>query len=429
MDPLSAVSLAGTVVGLVDFLIKLITTGYHLSSEGGISVSVYVKVETAAEDLTKYTSRIKPVLQKSSETAPAQDVEHEEFTEEEREVMQRVCNESEAIAKRLAEVLEELQSNSKKPIPRAVRVIKSGIVAIWNKREIEELTARVEELRRNVDSTIVRAMSRRLLDVKLDTSAILDKLDKQTRLITESLLQSQRHVAEDSLSRDLAVAQLLNRCESMLAVEDYSAGTKKTKQIGLGQKNRDLEKIKRKARDETVVRQKATEEVLNSLWYASVAERFENVSEAHKKTFDWIFEQPPELEQGSEGTLWSAFIDWLEGDNGIYWITGKAGSGKSTLMKYIVRHPCTKASLSRWSDDHRLLMSSFFFWNSGSKEQRSQEGLLKSILFDILKQAPDLVSVAFPLEWSKCYNKNLKSAWSFQSVSNPPRNYYIWHNK
>jgi putative ribosome biogenesis GTPase RsgA len=29
------------------------------------------------------------------------------------------------------------------------------------------------------------------------------------------------------------------------------------------------------------------------------------------------------------------FADWLENDGGIYWIAGKAGSGKSTLMKYL----------------------------------------------------------------------------------------------
>lgn len=423
MDPLSAVSLAGTVVGLVDFLFKLVSTGYHLSSENGIELTVYGKVETAAEDLTKYTARLKPILQTPGETAPVH-APDEGFTDEECEVMRRVCKESEAIAKRLSDVLEELKARD--ATPRAVRVIKSGILAMWNGREIEELRERLEELRQSVDSTILRAMSRRLLHIKLDTSAILDKLDKQTRQITKSLLQSQRDIIEDSKSRDLAVAQLLNRYESLLAADNYSAEDNKDHD-GAEKDGYWRKAIKRKARDEKDIRKKATEEILNSLWFASVTERLEQVSEAHQKTFEWIFKPPPEVEQGHEGTLWSDFVDWLESDNGLYWITGKAGSGKSTLMKYIARHPRTKAHLLRWSEKHRLLKSAFFFWNSGSKEQRSQEGLIKTILFDILGKAPELVPVVFPVEWANCYNTKIKSTWNFRSVSNAPKNVSTWH--
>ncbi|KAK7697592.1 hypothetical protein SLS64_013411 [Diaporthe eres] len=411
MDPLSAISLAGTVVGLVDFLFKLVSTGYHLSSKSGIDLTVYGKVETAAEDLTKYTARLKPILQTPGDVAQPQ-ASNEGFTNEECEVMRRVCNESEAIAARLSAVLEELKARD--TTPRAAQVIKLGILAMWNGREVEELRARLDELRQSVDSTILRAMSRRLLHVKLDTSAIFDKLDRQTAQITESLLQSQRYTAEDSKSRDLAVAQLLNRCESLLSAENYSAENNKDND-GAEKVEYRRKAVERKAREEKDVRKQATEEILNSFWFASVTERLEQVSEAHKKTFDWIFKPPPEVEQGNEGTLWSDFVDWLESNNGLYWITGKAGSGKSTLMKYIARHPRTKAHLLQWSGNHRLLKSAFFFWNSGTKEQRSQEGLMKTILFDTLRKAPELVPVVFPLEWSNWYNTKLKSSWSFRS--------------
>lgn len=38
---------------------------------------------------------------------------------------------------------------------------------------------------------------------------------------------------------------------------------------------------------------------------------------------------------------WNDFVAWLEEGDGLYWIAGKAGSGKSTLMKYIASHPST----------------------------------------------------------------------------------------
>ncbi|RYP51293.1 hypothetical protein DL769_010831 [Monosporascus sp. CRB-8-3] len=41
-------------------------------------------------------------------------------------------------------------------------------------------------------------------------------------------------------------------------------------------------------------------------------------------------------------TSWDSFIEWLKSDNDIYWISGKAGSGKSTLTRFILSDPRTK---------------------------------------------------------------------------------------
>jgi hypothetical protein len=39
----------------------------------------------------------------------------------------------------------------------------------------------------------------------------------------------------------------------------------------------------------------------------------------------------------------------------------------------------------------RLVTARYFFWNAGSRLQKSQEGLLRSLLFDVLRQCPELV--------------------------------------
>jgi hypothetical protein len=81
----------------------------------------------------------------------------------------------------------------------------------------------------------------------------------------------------------------------------------------------------------------------------------------------------------------------------LYWINGEAASGKSTLMKYIVAHPTTSRELDRWAvkmaDAPRLRVASFSFWAGGTREQRSQSGLLRSILYELLLQEPRLVPV------------------------------------
>jgi len=75
----------------------------------------------------------------------------------------------------------------------------------------------------------------------------------------------------------------------------------------------------------------------------------------------------------------------------INWITGKAGSGKSTLMKTLINHPDVAKASKVWAGKERLVNASFFFWNAGTAIQKSQEGLFKSLLYEILRQCPDMI--------------------------------------
>ena len=135
--------------------------------------------------------------------------------------------------------------------------------------------------------------------------------------------------------------------------------------------------------------------VLDSLGFAAMQNRQEEVAQAYHRTFEWIFEEPSEEHMPAP---WTNFVDWLRRGDGIYWVNGKAGSGKSTLMKYIYNNSRTSQILSQWSGLKPILVASFFFWNSGTREQRSQTGLLRSLLFQILHHRPELVYLIFPEE-------------------------------
>jgi hypothetical protein len=68
--------------------------------------------------------------------------------------------------------------------------------------------------------------------------------------------------------------------------------------------------------------------ILFGLRFPDMDNRYEAIPEAHAKTFRWIFEPP------SPGQDWADVSQWLQGkDTPIYWITGKPGAGKSTLMR------------------------------------------------------------------------------------------------
>ncbi|KAI0882564.1 uncharacterized protein GGS22DRAFT_169759 [Annulohypoxylon maeteangense] len=99
------------------------------------------------------------------------------------------------------------------------------------------------------------------------------------------------------------------------------------------------------------------------------------------------------------------FISWLQYDSGIFYISGKPGSGKSTLMKYITRHPKTKDYLGAWAGEKRLILGDFFFWRPGSSLQKSLKGLTRGLLYRLLSECHDLIPFVFPTQWESSVNR------------------------
>lgn len=60
-------------------------------------------------------------------------------------------------------------------------------------------------------------------------------------------------------------------------------------------------------------------------------------------------------------------------------------------MKFICAHPTTTGLLQERTSNKRLILADFFFWNAGMVLQKSREGLLRSLLFEILRKCPELI--------------------------------------
>ena len=125
-------------------------------------------------------------------------------------------------------------------------------------------------------------------------------------------------------------------------------------------------------------------QLLDSLWFAEILSREETIAEAHSETFQWIFDK-----SGQAVRPWDNFSAWLENGEGIYWVNGKAGSGKSTLMSFLCQDERTVEALKVWAEGKVALMPKFFFWSSGTTMQKSFEGSLRSLLWQILKESPN----------------------------------------
>ncbi|KAF2228987.1 hypothetical protein EV356DRAFT_436185, partial [Viridothelium virens] len=138
--------------------------------------------------------------------------------------------------------------------------------------------------------------------------------------------------------------------------------------------------------------------LIKSLHFEGLDFRYSKVTRAHVKTYEWAYEHK--------------FAQFLQSEEPLFWVSGKPGSGKSILMKFLFDDPRTTAYLSEWAGQRTIIASNYFFWINGSAMQRSQEGLLRSIVLDLLLQCPNLRNTA--LKFAKELGQ---SRWQMSSES------------
>lgn len=158
-------------------------------------------------------------------------------------------------------------------------------------------------------------------------------------------------------------------------------------------------------------------------------QRYCDVAGAHSHTFHWIlkdegessidardeeqelgdYSKEPELKsdlkwrllyENTQRIVNEKLKDWLVDGSGLFHISGKPGSGKSTLMKYLVKHPKVALSLQQWAHPKRLALGTFFFWKP-DRGQNSLQAMIHGLLYSMIDFDASLVHSAFP-KCSRC---------------------------
>ena len=140
------------------------------------------------------------------------------------------------------------------------------------------------------------------------------------------------------------------------------------------------------------------QQILDSLRFPGMTAREDNIADAEPSTFSWVFD---ELKAPTSHPSVTRLANWLCSADKIFWISGKPGSGKSTLMRHIYHHPNTRNRLRLWAQKSELIMSSFYFWYAGTEMQKSRKGLFQSLLHKILSENPKLIPQLCPDQWEK----------------------------
>ena len=137
---------------------------------------------------------------------------------------------------------------------------------------------------------------------------------------------------------------------------------------------------------------------LESLGNSERRRRVDQVGNPYEGTFKWLFD--PKV----------GFLGWLSGlqqagTPAFFWIQGKPGSGKSTLMKYALAEKKTRELLAL-ADPGTWHLVPFFFHDRGSSIQKSVLGLLQELLYRLVEANEKLLAFIPTRLIHQCLKRN-----------------------
>ncbi|UPK96007.1 hypothetical protein LCI18_006942 [Fusarium solani-melongenae] len=387
MDPITALQTASAIIGIVDFGTRLLSSTYEIYQSASGRTARDVGLSTLSEELSGLGEQLQDRLQAAPSAASASDRTLQSLSER--------CVEA---SSKLHSAIRDLQANrpGNSRISIAANSFASALKAVWRQGEIEPLKGELTEIRSQITfAAIISVLSESKQDGQrhIELKDRLDHITKQLDGRNDNAHQFARELAQmtalgnssDLISRHTDLVDILwgidwkswaANYEGNLFMDSHSAPHTHVSGLPIQMK------------------------ILGSLSFRELNSRKEAIPEAYASTCSWIF-RDSETDENGEQLEWPSFPTWLkQRDQEIYWITGKPGSGKSTLMKYIIENPQLQTYLEEYAGDLPCLQAGFFFWNPGSEMETSREGLLRTLIHQCLQARPDLIPAVAPRRWA-----------------------------
>ncbi|KAL7625562.1 hypothetical protein AAE478_004782 [Parahypoxylon ruwenzoriense] len=377
MDLLAAIGLASNILSFIDFSYKLITGARQIAKNG--STDENNNVDAIVRDLDQLVGGLQ---QEPRGTSP-----HET-------ALRELALKCKTLSGDLSSLLETLKADpgpkweSIRAILRSTR--KKGVIA--------EKMSMLAEYRSEILARLLFLLNERQTLIHVQVNNLERGMKEKHHDLVNLLTNLQAHVLKAIDGR---------------THEQENTGLTENEQLSLEKVRATLVSLLEPSRPPS-----PETRILRQLHFNQMHFREDSVRDAESGTFEWILSEQDGKKAETSGLsgrqddgrmAWeidrarslqlqtrSTFLEWLSAGNGIFHISGKAGSGKSTLMKLLAHHHRTREELDKWSGDKRLVFAQFFAWRAGDNMQNSLHGLCRSILFTVLKQCIDLIPEVFP---------------------------------
>ncbi|KAK5659324.1 hypothetical protein OQA88_1417 [Cercophora sp. LCS_1] len=344
MDPLSILGISASTVQFLDFGSRLLKALANTAENS----SAYADLRTEAHRSVELAQAIE------RQTQHLGGDDEDQFRPPIESTILRECRRCISAGLDISVALEEDEKDPK----QALEKISAAFRRVWNERHVSDMKSKLADARSGLMS----------------------------RSVAPTANPPHQALAEDIRSADPAEASKPTSPYVMFTYHGFNAGNGGRQvqdgEFGLTDRGN-------------------ADALLGSLHFDAYESRLRAIPQAYGSTFNWALSEPHRPDDISDQLMWSSLPSWMEGDSeNVYWITGKPGSGKSTLMKDLVGRPQTLSHLERWSGGREVLVAAFCSWNAGNDLQKSQLGLLRTLLYQIVVKAPDMAPKLFPGRWA-----------------------------
>ncbi|KAI1456279.1 hypothetical protein F4805DRAFT_458928 [Annulohypoxylon moriforme] len=370
MDPLSAVSLAGTIIQFITFTRELLSNASDIydATQGGLSD--VQNLHSISTQLHKFSASL--TLQNHLETdayALAGDPGFKTAVK----ALDEICRSCKEDCDKIEEIATRLQV--KDGGHRRWRSFRAALEFAWKSKEVAELDNRMQ--RRQAALTLhICAISSAYHRVNMTEIGSLKRTCGIYQIQHAGAIDKVQKTLEAIKRRFLPPTSGPNQLRAQLAPVS----------------NHDMQTLEEQFRSLSVMphlsRQQA---IIASLSFEKRRMRHERIRDAHMKTFEWAYH-----EKLGDHIHKSQVAEWLSNGSGIFWVSGKPGSGKSTFMKYLADRDETITELTEWARPQMVFIASHYFWVAGTTMQKSRLGLLQELLLEILRQQPQLIEHVVP---------------------------------
>jgi hypothetical protein len=283
-------------------------------------------------------------------------------------------------------------------VRNGIFTLRKAIAHEWDKPKLDALSGKLDALRRALDSEILIGLRHSIastvanLDalgtsVAIQTQQTLKAMSKGTEALDNSLGNNAKQIADQLHTADHAAQE--RHIEVLKTIDTFRQSLENGDIFPTLPES--LYHADPSLRSASINGHEVIEDdILNDLQFRVMDFREAEIRENHAHTFDWVYSN------SESDDVVNNLRAWLVHGNGIFWIEGKPGSGKSTLMKMLRASGKTRKLLSAWAGRSQLHIGAYFFWLTGTMLQKSQEGLLRSLLFQLLQKRRHLISKAFP---------------------------------
>ncbi|KAK8070389.1 hypothetical protein PG997_010592 [Apiospora hydei] len=379
MEALAALGLASNIVSFVDFTWKLLTGANEIYASGAGVANEAEFLDAITKDVRHHNGRIAAIPNATPE-------------------LQGLVQKCDEIAQEPLRGLEKLRVKGDKTRWKSFLVALHGV---RSKKRVEQLTDKISQDQTRISAHIqellfnqVSGLGRDIRELqiahtslgiatkdevsflKCDIEAVLE------RLVEESSPAQMKKYFQQHQSHELSPAVVAKLSDQMRRLASA------------------MDNLRVKGMEAS-----SSQQLLKKLHFTSISTREQKIEKPHARTFEWLVS--PSAEGGRPSSCVD-FITWLRSGDGVFWIHGKPGSGKSTFMKFVCEQVSVRRHLVVWAKQDQLFEPTFYFWYAGSRLQKSLEGLLRTLLFEMLRQIPGVIpsitsdpEVAVPISYDE----------------------------